>query len=72
VGQVKDLCVAPSQKGKNLGLRMLEQLNQLAIDAGCSKTWVMTQDVNEAFYKQRGKLFHRSFLMKRDLCCVLG
>jgi glucosamine-phosphate N-acetyltransferase len=55
VGQIKDLCVAPSQKGKNLGLRMLEQLNQLAIDAGCSKTSVMTQDVNEAFYKQRGE-----------------
>jgi glucosamine-phosphate N-acetyltransferase len=70
VGQIKDLCVAPSQKGKNLGLRMLEQLNQLAIDAGCSKTSVMTQDVNEAFYKQRGEISYHSHLVILNVCNV--
>lgn len=56
VGHIKDLVVAPSQKGKNLGLRMLEQLDHLAYNAGCAKSTITTQEVNEAFYKQRSKL----------------
>ncbi|CAK4034989.1 glucosamine 6-phosphate N-acetyltransferase [Lecanosticta acicola] len=54
VGHIEDLAVGEGQSGKNLGLRILDQLDRLANDFGCARTVLGTQESNEAFYKQRG------------------
>jgi len=54
VGHAQDLCIAPDQQGKNLGLRMLDCLDSVAKDMGCYKLVASTQESNEPFYKQKG------------------
>lgn len=57
VGHIEDLAVREGQSGKNLGLRLLDQLDRLASNAGCVRTVLGTQEQNEAFHKQKSELF---------------
>ncbi|KAF2396504.1 acyl-CoA N-acyltransferase [Trichodelitschia bisporula] len=54
VGHVEDIAVAKDQKGKKMGLRVLEALVYVAQVAGCYKTMVNCTEANEAFHKQCG------------------
>lgn len=56
VGHAQDLSIGEGQQGKNLGLRMLDCLDSIAKDMGCYKLVASTQESNEAFYKQKGRL----------------
>ena len=56
VGHIEDLAVGDGQSGKNLGLRMLEALDKVSYNRGCYKTIVCTQQSNERFHNQKGKL----------------
>lgn len=53
VGHIQDIVVADGQRGKNLGYRMLDQLDRLAYAAGAARTVASTQMTNMAFYKQK-------------------
>lgn len=55
VGHIEDLAVGEGQSGIGLGLRMLDQLDRLALRHGCIKTTLGTQEANEAFHKQKGR-----------------
>lgn len=56
VGHVQDLLVGEGQSGKNLGGRMLEALDRVARERGCYKTMVCTNESNEEFHLERGKI----------------
>lgn len=60
VGHIEDLAVGEGQSGKNLGLRLLDQLDRLASNAGCVRTVLGTQEQNEAFHRQKSELPHIS------------
>lgn len=67
VGHIQDIVVADGQRGKNLGYRMLDQLDRLAYAAGATRTVASTQMTNMPFYKQKsykhtGVEMTRSFL----------
>lgn len=55
VGHIEDLAVGEGQSGKNLGLRLLDQLDRLALNAGCVRSVLGTQEQNEAFHKQKSE-----------------
>ncbi|KAF2425516.1 putative glucosamine 6-phosphate acetyltransferase, partial [Tothia fuscella] len=54
VGHVEDLAVARDQKGKKMGLRVLEALVHIASCNGAYKTMVNCTEANEAFHAQTG------------------
>lgn len=59
VGHIEDLAVGEGQSGKNLGLRLLDQLDRLANNAGCVRSVLGTQEQNEAFHKQKSESSHQ-------------
>jgi len=54
VGHVEDVAVGRDQKGKKMGLRILEALLYAATAKGCYKTIVNCTESNEAFHAQCG------------------
>ncbi|KAE9968059.1 hypothetical protein EG327_011200 [Venturia inaequalis] len=63
VGHVEDIAVARDQKGKKMGLRVLEALVHVAQTAGCYKTMVNCAEANEAFHAQCGFVREGSQMM---------
>jgi glucosamine-phosphate N-acetyltransferase len=55
VGHVEDLLVGEGQSGKNLGGRMLEALDSVAMGLGCYKTMVGTTERNEEFCREKSR-----------------
>jgi glucosamine-phosphate N-acetyltransferase len=53
-GRIEDIAVARDQKGKRMGLRLLEALVHISSEAGCPKTVVNCSEANEAFHAQLG------------------
>jgi glucosamine-phosphate N-acetyltransferase len=53
-GRIEDIAVARDQKGKRMGLRLLEALVHISNGAGCLKTVVNCSEANEAFHAQLG------------------
>ncbi|KAF2663127.1 hypothetical protein BT63DRAFT_461513 [Microthyrium microscopicum] len=53
-GRIEDIAVARDQKGKKMGLRILEALVHISYHAGCHKTIVTCSEANEAFHAQCG------------------
>jgi glucosamine-phosphate N-acetyltransferase len=54
VAQIQDIAVARNQKGKKMGLRILEALVYAATESGAYKTVVHCAEANEAFHAQCG------------------
>jgi glucosamine-phosphate N-acetyltransferase len=53
-GRIEDIAVARDQKGKKMGLRILQALVHFSTTAGCHKTIVNCSEANEAFHGQYG------------------
>lgn len=54
VAHIQDLAVARNQKGKKMGLRILQALVYAATESGCYKILVHCTQANEAFHAQCG------------------
>jgi glucosamine-phosphate N-acetyltransferase len=54
VGHIEDIVVDNSQRGKNLGKRIIEQLTHVAQSAGCYKVILCCEDKNIGFYEKCG------------------
>ncbi|KAF2097787.1 glucosamine 6-phosphate N-acetyltransferas-like protein, partial [Rhizodiscina lignyota] len=54
VGHFEDVAVSRDQKGKKMGLRILEAVLHVAREVGCYRTTVQCAEQNESFYGQCG------------------
>ncbi|GJN69896.1 GCN5-related N-acetyltransferase (GNAT) domain-containingprotein [Purpureocillium lilacinum] len=54
VGHVEEICVAKEHQGKKLGLRMIEALDSVARNAGCTKSILNCSPDKEVFYAKCG------------------
>lgn len=54
VGHIEDIVVDKSQRGKNLGKKVIEALTALAKRAGCYKTILCCDEKNVGFYEKCG------------------
>jgi glucosamine-phosphate N-acetyltransferase len=53
-GRIEDIAVARDQKGKKMGLRILQALVHFSTTSGCHKTVVNCSEANEGFHGQCG------------------
>ncbi|UNI15415.1 Glucosamine-phosphate N-acetyltransferase [Purpureocillium takamizusanense] len=54
VGHVEEICVAKGHQGKGLGVRMIEALDSVARNVGCTKSILNCSADKEAFYARCG------------------
>ena len=51
-GHIEDIVVKPGYRGKNLGLRLIEVLKQIAVVNGCYKVLLDCDERNVKFYEK--------------------
>jgi glucosamine-phosphate N-acetyltransferase len=66
VGHIEDLAVHPDAQGQGIGRALMEHVKQLAIDRGCYKIILSSNEGNTAFYEKFG--FHRHEIEMRFDC----
>jgi glucosamine-phosphate N-acetyltransferase len=54
IGHIDCVAVSRDQKGKKMGLRILEALTTISSDMGCKQTVVSCSNANKAFHAQVG------------------
>lgn len=54
VGHIEDIAVAKDQQGKKLGLILIQQLSEVAKEAGCYKVILDCDEKNVGFYEKCG------------------
>ncbi|KAF1983316.1 acyl-CoA N-acyltransferase [Aulographum hederae CBS 113979] len=54
IGHIEDVAVARTEKGKKMGLRMLDALTHISKELGCIRSIVGCAEQNDAFHAQRG------------------
>ena len=56
-GHIEDIVVKPGYRGKNLGLRLIEVLKQIAVVNGCYKVLLDCDEKNVKFYEKVSSRF---------------
>eukprot|EP01027_Heterolobosea_sp_BB2_P008311 GEZU01012338.1.p1 GENE.GEZU01012338.1~~GEZU01012338.1.p1 ORF type:complete len:114 (+),score=18.55 GEZU01012338.1:531-872(+) len=54
VGHIEDVVVSSEYRGRNLGKRIIEQLQRIAQDRGCYKVILDCTEANSKFYEKMG------------------
>jgi N-acetylglutamate synthase-like GNAT family acetyltransferase len=54
MGLIEDVVVAPNQREKGIGKKIIYELVQLAEKIGCYKTILNSSELNQLFYEKQG------------------
>ncbi|RDL39428.1 Uncharacterized protein BP5553_03768 [Venustampulla echinocandica] len=54
IGHIEEISVLKDQQGKSLGKKVIETLNDVAVNVGCYKTILNCSEENEKFYAKCG------------------